>query len=368
MQGSESSEGPQNMGSESKEKKILLDNKKRRSNVALSCLLTVALLLILKVYVNQDEFKLKMSVIAFEQRQAREPPAKVDFNSFKDCRTSFQPPPPKAKGEWSTKPLWLASHPNSLEDNTHRNLVNSITGLNAGGKSFYASSRPQQLRQCFGVTETATCSNIHPIIEMGNGGPEGKQDVFFQQYIMAIRNPRTVLPAFHNGKAIKYHGVKGQVPEEDWRKHRDEQMQNMMDGYKVVLKTWKSLKNYQVGMYIVYEHLLDLQKGPALLLRLARLLRQAGFVTAPDEDIPCMWYRALGRPALEQYRSRGYEYEGYIPGYTKAQRDLMMRELSSLMADYSDDPDLVSILKEYHDDIRDNTRIDREWVNKTSVS
>eukprot|EP00591_Stephanopyxis_turris_P013285 CAMPEP_0195535192 /NCGR_PEP_ID=MMETSP0794_2-20130614/43801_1 /TAXON_ID=515487 /ORGANISM="Stephanopyxis turris, Strain CCMP 815" /LENGTH=347 /DNA_ID=CAMNT_0040668263 /DNA_START=71 /DNA_END=1114 /DNA_ORIENTATION=+ len=343
------------MGSESVEKSAIRVKKRYYKGVLL-LLLVGALAMIL---MGSQKTKTSLTKIT------KSSPEEVNLTKFEGCTVSFQPPPPKANGEWTTKPLWLPSYPSTLEDNTHRQIVNELTGLKAGGKSFYASNKREKLRQCFSQTETATCANIHPIVEM-NGGPETKANQFSQKFILAIRNPRTVLPAFLNAKAIKYHGQKGQVPEEDWRNQRDTFIEEMMEGWKLSLRTWKAMNVYQPAMYLVHEHLMDARKGPDTLRRFGGILREAGFVAAQDEDIPCIWYKAIGKEQLEQYQKSKYEYKDYIPGFTKAQQEHFMGELSALMTEFSDDAELVSILKEYHDDVRDNIHIDREWVNQTA--
>ena len=290
-----------------------------------------------------------------------------DFSHLDDCTVSFEPPPKKDVGEWKTKPLWFPAHPTSIEDAVHKNIINGITGLPAGGKSFYASSKAIKLRQCQGQTETATCMNVHPIVDMGKKHPDTRAHIFFGQYIMGLRNPMTVLPAFYNQKAIKYHGLCTgcQVPEDQWRQDRDAYLGDMVDTWKNLIKTWKTMTKYKRGMYLVHEHLLDAQKGPLELKRLASVLRDAGFVTAPDESIPCIWYKAIGKDSIEQFHQGGYEYKDYKPGYTKVQQEFLLSELSKFAEENKQDSELVAILKEYQENIKDNIRSDSAWTNQT---
>lgn len=120
------------------------------------------------------------------------------------------------------------------------------------------------------------------------------------------------------------------------------------------------MKEYTVGMYVVYEHLFDPIKGPNTLQRLGALLKDAGFSTAPDDDIACIWYNTMGKDAIEAYHKRPYEYKDYIPGYTVAQRDIMFEKLNMLSEKQADDADLVGILRDYQQDIRTRARIDTE--------
>lgn len=289
---------------------------------------------------------------------------KFDVNKFSECTISFKPP--KANSEWSTKPIWLPAYPTSLKESTHKIIIKQLTGLDQGGKSYYASAKGG-LRFCFGATETATCSNVHPMVDMA-GGPDKKKEKFYSEYIMAIRNPMTAIPAFINDKDIKYHGGKGQMMEEEWRKSRDVYLTHLIEEWKSFLAAWKKNSSYTTGMYLVYEDLYDLYKGPAVLERLSNILHAAHFTVAPKEDIPCIWFNAIGEDQLQQHHEKGYEYNDYIPGYTKAQHRLLLTAISSLIDEYREDKELVYILQGYKKTIAQYTRIDREYSNVTIVA
>jgi len=338
------------MGTEA-EKKSFLNFRRRRLNF-LYCALTAILLTLCAVTYKTNLFSEAGNRVEF------------DLNKFRECTISFKPP--KAQSEWKTKPIWLPTYPTSLEESTHKSIIQKLTGLAHGGKSYYASSKGS-LRACFGATETATCSNIHPMVDMA-GGPDKKMDKFYPEYIMAIRNPLTAIPAFLNEKQIKYHGVKGQMMEEDWRKNRDVYIISLVEEWKSVLAAWKKDSSYKTGMYLVHEDLYDVDKGPAALERLSNILRAAGFNVAPKEDIPCIWFNAIGEDRLQQNRERKYEYNDYIPGYTKAQQRLLLNTLSNLIDEYKEDEELTSILQTYTKIIKKYTRIDREYSNVTAVT
>eukprot|EP00978_Attheya_sp_CCMP212_P002983 scaffold6082_cov62-Attheya_sp.AAC.8 len=55
-----------------------------------------------------------------------------------------------------------------------------------------------------------------------------------------------------------------------------------------------------------------------------------------------------------------------VPDCTQMQRDLLLRELDSFITEVADDNELISILKEYYEDIETNTPIDKPWENKQS--
>jgi hypothetical protein len=55
----------------------------------------------------------------------------------------------------------------------------------------------------------------------------------------------------------------------------------------------------------------------------------------------------------------GYEWPDYVPGYTKDQKEFLLKQLSIMMEENSQDVALIEILQEYHTDIRTNKRTDR---------
>jgi hypothetical protein len=289
-----------------------------------------------------------------------------DLSKYENCTVSTPP----ARSEWTTKPLFFPSYPDSIDEKLLKSLTSSMTGLGAGAKSFYASSRQSGLRQCFGKTETAACLLIHPMVEM-KPGPLSKTAKFAPQLVYLMRNPATAMPAFMNGKRIRYAKLPGQTPEDEWRKSRFMYLEGLWKSFKNQLKTWHGYTEggayYKVGLYLVHEHLMDPERGPAAVAKLATVLSEAGFPTAPKEDMACVWYKSVGgKAALEHYHKYRYGFDEYLPGYTKEQQAMLLQGLSELTEEYSSDAELVEILKEYHATIRDYT-VDRKWVNKTAT-
>merc|ERR1712007_290303 len=183
--------------------------------------------------------------------------------------------------------------------------------------------------------------------------PERFASLFDRKIVYAIRNPMTTLPAYHNWKAIKYYRQKGQVAENDWRMYRDKFLKGLLEQWKKQLRAWKGM-SYSIGMYLPYERIMNVHTGPALLQRFATLLRDAGFTTANNDDIPCVLHKSLGKQRLETFHKYGYEYTDYFPGYTEAQHARLLHEMTDFMEENKDDAELVEILKGYHADIRDH--------------
>eukprot|EP00978_Attheya_sp_CCMP212_P001409 scaffold2972_cov48-Attheya_sp.AAC.3 len=194
-----------------------------------------------------------------------------DDESWGKCTISFVPPPRKPKGTWTAKPFWVPTYPASVPTSAFRDLVTTMTGLQQGGKSYYALSR--SLRKCQGIDETVTCDIVHPIV-WSKPPPETQGALFHTSISIPIRNPATAILSFHNEKAVKYHGVIGQKPIDNWRQTRDEGFE------KKLMDEWK------------YEKLIHKETGPAVLKRLSDQFRGAHFTVAPPQNIACcIWHK-----------------------------------------------------------------------------
>mmetsp|Transcript_30197 Transcript_30197/g.46063 ORF Transcript_30197/g.46063 Transcript_30197/m.46063 type:complete len:341 (-) Transcript_30197:238-1260(-) len=206
------------------------------------------------------------------------------------------------------KPLWFPSYPTAMDDNLMRTLISKMTGLSSGAKSFYASQKRIGLRRCQSkTTETAACLNIHPLVEMSSPGPDAFHELFDPTVILLMRNPAIVIPAFLNQKRIKYKKLPGQMPLMEWRKSRDDSLENMWKQWKKQYLSWKNTEHYEIGMYLVYEDLMDPERGTQAITNVSQLLQKAGFATMPNEDMACLWYQTFGGDVLDQYYQYRYD-------------------------------------------------------------
>lgn len=168
----------------------------------------------------------------------------------------------------------------------------------------------------------------------------------------------TVLPAGYNSKAEKYSGVVGQIPEEEWQRVREEWFDGMLEAWKKLIVTWKKTEKYSVGMYLVYEDLLDWNTGIETMKKLRNFLSKEGFSVVPEKELGCILFRAVGKDNIERFFKRRYEYDDYIPGFTMEQKDKMIKGLRRIKQEFKDDLELVPILDRYIDDIENNIKID----------
>jgi hypothetical protein len=211
-----------------------------------------------------------------------------DLTHLENCTVSFVLP---LNTKIPDKPLWMPSFPASgaasasKQGDIMKPIVNALSGLNAGSKNYHMSMR-NRLKRCkalAGISNpTAVCTNGHPMTPIV---PESQTQEFDSRVIFVIRNFRDVYPAFHNDKAIAYHGAKGQVDQDEWRKFRDQYLSASFEEWKNTIMTWRSMEYYRIGMYLPFETILDPQKGPSLLQRLGEQFAAAGFVVSLQYDM-----------------------------------------------------------------------------------
>ncbi len=261
--------------------------------------------------------------------------------------------PTKPKESWSNKkPIWFASMHHSMEDNIFKNMIQYLTQMNQAGKSFYASIKGS-LRHCISTTsETAVCA-------IGDT-PTRNLDNYHDKYMIFVRSPRLVFPYVANMKAMKYSGLVGQMKIENWRSLRDEYLDGMIDGWIQHIMNWNKMTQYTLGMYIVYEDLMDYEKGPGVFKKMANVLNEGGFDTVQsDDEIRCAWLMSLGKESIMKFNEKEYDFDEYIPGYKAEQKQTMIAKLTNFMNEIGDsDKELESIVSSYIKDIEEKMVID----------
>lgn len=295
------------------------------------------------------------------------PEQKADLSAFEGCTVKDIRRP---ETEPANVPFWVPSYPGS-DNGVVSALVSGLTGATSSAKNYYA--RSPSLKKCFSASSlTVTCEQIHPIVAIGPA-PGSQAHKFQPKIIFPIRNPLTVIPEHVQNKAVKYHKVQGQMPIAYWRQIRDDWLEAAgVATWMSVLTTWKNMTEYQgIGLYLPYEHLLDVKKGLAATSRLANMIRDAGFPVVDEDDIACVWYRAVKDrliAATAPVQPLFYDYAvDYIPGYTAHQKEYMVAELTRYQAVFPDDVALVAILTEYANEIQKTTATDQPWENTTNA-
>lgn len=278
----------------------------------------------------------------------------LDLSAFDQC-PSVDPVVPMPKDEWTTKPIWFPHFHHSMPVHLDEKLVNPITRTVSGAKDFYTSA--PGLHQCVGDTQTVTCNNIHPKVDMDI---DSQYDNFYSKYIMFVRNPMIAIPSSHNSKLNRFHSVVGQTPEDDWQTVRDGWVKPMFVQWKNSIMAWRDSK-YELGMYLIYEDLMDVQRGPKVLKKMAELFDEAGFDAEQDEEaIKCIWYNSIGRENILYHKKMiGHEYHEYIPGFREEHKDFFKKELDKFLKEIKGtDEVLETLLARYKRRIDRRIRID----------
>lgn len=214
----------------------------------------------------------------------------------------------------------------------------------------------------------ATCKTHWPTISYRNKTqPKGRVDRMHHRYVALVRNPIHSIPSYFNYKWESTHRVKGhtvQGNEQDWREARDRWLDHNLQDWRNLFTLWRQ-QPYELAFYMAYEHLTDSVKGPETFIRLAQELRSAGFTSvAPDEDIPCLWYRVVKEGRVRNGDAKTQRKHKYVPGFTIQQKGMILSMLEQVKNEFSNETELVDLLTEYQEDIEVNIRID-SWSNET---
>jgi hypothetical protein len=272
-----------------------------------------------------------------------------DLSSFENCVISFVKPTAR---NTSAKPLLFPSTNGFSFRNgflwygfDHQTVLRLLTGGLPSPR--WGNSRKGE--HCTArAGAVAACVNGH-----AGAGVSRNTAAFNSRILLGIRNPFTAFPASVHEKLRLHHGATGQVTENEWRDWRNSWLNITIDEWTTKIRNWETMSYYTIGTYVPYEHWLDPDRGPAVIQRIADILRQAGFSVAPPQDIPCIWYHSI----KDKYVA-DIEFFKYVPGYTVEQRDYVLAKLQMFMEEMADESVLLPILKEYYADVQNNTRID----------
>jgi hypothetical protein len=274
------------------------------------------------------------------------------------------------------EPLWLPAYPTSLPGKSgaiYSNFLSALTGIDSASRNYYRSSK--KLKRCHYINDPndigITCEIVHPIVPCERPHPSAQSTNFGKVVLVAIRNPITAFPAYHQEKAEKYHNAKGQVDKSEWVVFRDQWVGNathnpLFDEWKKFILEWRNMSPYTVSLYLPHEWWRDEVKGPKLLNQFISILKNEGLPVMFEattnkssiklSDLECMWYKMIREPLIAEEKKRVDEGR-YIPDYHPEQQQLLAAELAKFAAEVSKggsrpgDEQLVEILNEYRDAI-----------------
>ena len=125
--------------------------------VVTSMLVLGATVVLFRQAVGSSSPMTMLSVSSTDDKQAAVRPYRMAnlttlASEFENCTVSK----PTTPTEWSTKPLFLAGYPSSLEGkgDLAKPLIRLLTGLNGGAKNYHAANK--RLKRCQGTDQTVT--------------------------------------------------------------------------------------------------------------------------------------------------------------------------------------------------------------------
>jgi len=279
-----------------------------------------------------------------------------------------QPNSPTQTNDSRIDPLWLPTYPTSLPG-AYPTFLSALTGIASPAKNYYRSSKmlkrchsthPNDIDKIFGVT----CETVHPIVP---SDPTKIPQSYGASVLLAIRNPLTAFPAFHQDKAEKYHGAQGQVEKEEWIKFRDEFVGTTSDSvlftqWKDFINEWRNMESYHIAAYLPYEYWSDKEKGPNLAISLTQVLKKEGFPVLYDEEkdgsvsnLDCLWYEQI-YDAVIAADKKLVDEGWYVPDYTSDQLRMLSSEMQKFVQEIKEetnaeekatDEQLIALLNSY---------------------
>ncbi|GFH43641.1 hypothetical protein CTEN210_00114 [Chaetoceros tenuissimus] len=339
------------MGSES-QNKAQLKNSSQKKAICICFAIVVALAPFLSKQTSDTIVDFYGDTMQAKPKHVKLKLIPSDLSQFNQCEnTKFDV---QAPAEYTTKPIFLASSSsNIIRNDIHSGLIDKMTGTSAGAKMFIRSS--PSLKHCIGNGQTVTC-----VAAGYDNASDKKVGIFHDKYIMFTRNPFTAFASGYNYKSEMFRSLEGQESIEKWRSARDAWYQGAVNEFKDNIQGWAKTK-FKQGMNIVFEDLFDIDNYIIVMKKLRQFLIDAGFQVVPEEQLPCIWYLALGKERIENYHRHGYEYGDYKPGYTEEQKKKLiddLKEYEKSLEGESDDSDLKAIVHRYVEDSERNVDID----------
>ncbi|KAL3783559.1 hypothetical protein ACHAWO_003265 [Cyclotella atomus] len=303
--------------------------------------------------------------------------AAVTTQDWSQCAAYVPKSNARMKAANKTEPLWLPAYPTSLPGKTggaiYSGFLSALTGIDSASRNYYRSSK--KLKRCHYIDDPndkgITCEIVHPIVPCERPHPSAQSANFGKVVLVAIRNPITAFPAYHQEKAEKYHNTNGQVDKSEWVTFRDQWVGNathnpLFDEWKKFVVEWRDMSPYSVSLYLPHEWWPDEVKGLILIKQLTEVLKNEGLpvmfktttYTHPGKpsDLECMWYKKVRELMIAEEKNR-IEEGWYTPDYQPEQRQLLAVELTKFAAQVSEgdsrpgDEQLLAILNEYRDSI-----------------
>mmetsp|Transcript_28101 Transcript_28101/g.81233 ORF Transcript_28101/g.81233 Transcript_28101/m.81233 type:complete len:480 (-) Transcript_28101:558-1997(-) len=265
-----------------------------------------------------------------------------------------------------TTPTFCATFPGTDTGNVVSKLTQYLSGLAAAEEY----SDPIDPRRFTVVTH-------YPHVS----GKKLDNDYDYHHGIVAIRNPMTALPNYHqhifehwNDEALNAAGKATKedrrAPREDWEAWRDEHFSRQMDEWKNFVAFWLDRIYPDKRLLFSYEELIDKRKGPEIAKRINSYTKNkievGGEFALPEGEVACTWNKVINAGSVAAQHAVAAESDDRP--YTAEQMDLALRIMLELRDKYSDEKELADILDMYIDRIENDDGGNSRSVGSISMT
>ena len=242
-----------------------------------------------------------------------------------------------------TTPTFLATFPGTDRGNVISKLTQCLSGLAAAEEH---SVDPIDPRRFTVVTHYPHVSSK----KLDN-------DYDYHHGIIAIRNPMSALPNYHqhifehwNGEALTAAGKttkeERRAPREDWEAWRDEHFARQMQEWKNFAAFWLDRIYPEKRLLFSHEELVDKRKGPAIAKRINSYVKDkvevGGEFALPEKEVACTWNKVINAGGVVAQYAVLAESDDRL--YTDEQTDLALRIMLELRDKHSDENEFVDML------------------------
>lgn len=250
-------------------------------------------------------------------------------------------------------PTFLATFPGTDRGNVISKLTQYLSGLAAAEEHSVDPIDPRRF----------TVVTHYPHVS----GKKLDNDYDYHHGIIAIRNPMSALPNYHqhifehwNGEALTAAGKttkeERRAPREDWEAWRDEHFARQMQEWKNFVAFWLDRIYPEKRLLFSFEELVDKRKGVEIAKRINSYVKDkievGGEFALPEREVACTWNKVINAGgALAQY---AVSAESDDRLYTAEQTDLALRIMLELRDKYNDENEFVDILDMYIDRIEND--------------
>ena len=206
-------------------------------------------------------------------------------------------------------------------------------------------------------------------------GKKLDNDYDYHHGIVAIRNPMTALPNYHqhifehwNGEALTAAGKmtkeERRAPQEDWEAWRDEHFARQMQEWKNFVAFWLDRIYPDKRLLFSYEELVDKRKGVEIAKLINSYIKDkievGGEFALPEGEVACTWNKVINAGGIVAQYAVSAESDDRF--YTADQKDLALRIMLELRDKYCDEKEFVDILDMYID------RVENDGSSSTRTS